>query len=204
MLRRISIAAGAFAAASLPLFASSLRVVVDPSATRVNFTVIDVLHTVRGTFKLKRGEIVFDPSDGKASGELVVDAASGDSGNGSRDSRMRKNVLEAAKYPEITFRLDRVDGRVNPEGESNVQLHGFFRIHGADHELMLPAKVRIGGEKLAATIDFVVPYVKWGMKSPSTLFLRVKDTVPIHIEAAGTIRKDPVGSGVSEARPPSR
>lgn len=160
---------------------------LDTNASKVNWTLGDVLHTVHGTFKLKRGDLWFDPATGKAGGILVVDATSGESGSGARDSRMHKNILESAKYPEITFVPDRVDGKVNAEGESDVQLHGVFTIHGGAHEMVMKAKSHIDHQNMTATIDFAVPYAKWGMKNPSTLFLRVNDYVDINIQAVGHI-----------------
>jgi polyisoprenoid-binding protein YceI len=159
---------------------------LNPSQTHVTWTLGDVLHTVHGTFRLTRGTIRFDPATGNASGELVVDATSGESGNGARDGRMHKHVLESAKYPDITFKPDRIDGNVNLDGDSQVQLHGSFGIHGAEHELSVPAKVHLARSHMDATIDFSVPFVKWGMKDPSTLFLKVKDTVDIEVRAAGS------------------
>ena len=47
---------------------------VDPARTSVSFTLGDVLHTVRGTFQLKRGALQLDSSAGKLTGEIVVDA----------------------------------------------------------------------------------------------------------------------------------
>ena len=41
---------------------------------------------------------------------------------------------------------------------------------------------------LDVTTHFSVPYVRWGMKNPSTLFLRVGDTVSIDVHAAGRIQ----------------
>ena len=61
----------------------------DPARTEIHFLLGDVLHKVNGSFQLKRGTIQFDASTGKAGGELVVDVISGDSGNASRDRRMR-------------------------------------------------------------------------------------------------------------------
>jgi polyisoprenoid-binding protein YceI len=155
----------------------------DPGQTVVRFTLEDVLHTVHGTFKLKRGTIRFDSTTGKASGELVVDATSGNSGSEGRDRRMHKNILESGRYPEISFVPDRIEGTVAPGGISHVQVHGIFRIHGADHELSLPVEAATGPDGMTAKIRFAVPYVSWGMKNPSTLFLRVSDTVAIDIEA---------------------
>lgn len=161
---------------------SQLRpLAIDPAQTKVEFTLDSLLHTVHGNFQLKRGTLSFDPQSGKAHGELVVDAASGESGSPARDKRMHASILESAKYPEITFRPDRVDGKVAPEGKSQVQLHGVFAIHGVEHEILLPAAVDAAAGQYHVSATFEVPYVKWGMKNPSTLLLRVNDKVEIAI-----------------------
>jgi len=162
-------------------------VAVDAAQTKVEFTLGSLLHTVHGEFRLKRGAMSFDPRTGKASGELVVDATSGDSGSPARDKRMHANILESAKYPEIVFRPDRVDGVVAPEGHSVVQVHGAFAIHGADHELTLPATVDAAAGVYKVTAIFEVPYIKWGMKNPSTFMLRVSDKVDITIHTVVAI-----------------
>lgn len=168
--------------AALP--AQTIRLDFDPAQTKVEYQVSSTLHTVHGTFQLKRGAIQFDPSTGKASGEMVVDASSGASGTAARDRKMHKEVLESARYPEIVFRPDRVDGKVAAEGASQVQLHGIFSIHGADHEITVPVDVKAAGGEYAATAHFEVPYIKWGMKNPSTFVLRVSDQVEITVETA--------------------
>ena len=154
---------------------------IDPARTKVEFTLGSLLHTVHGDFQLKRGTLSFDPQTGKASGEIVVDAASGESGSEGRDKRMHAAILEITKYPEITFRPGRVDGHVVSEGKSEVQLHGVFAIHGVEHEILLPVTVDAAGGQYNVIGIFEVPYVKWGMKNPSTLMLRVDDKVAITI-----------------------
>lgn len=160
---------------------------LDPAQTSVKFTVGDVLHTVRGTFHLKRGSLDFEPASGKVSGEIVVDAGSGDSGSGMRDRKMNKEVLESGRYPEIVFHPDRIDGTVASRGKSSVRVHGVFNIHGVDREITVPAEVEISADHWTATVHFTVPYQKWGMKNPSTLFLRVNDFVEIDLMAAGSV-----------------
>jgi polyisoprenoid-binding protein YceI len=159
---------------------------VDPAQSSVKFTLGDVLHTVHGTFKLKQGDMQVELG-GKVSGQIVVDAASGDSGSGMRDRKMNKEILESARYPEIAFRPDRIDGAVRSSGKSSVTIHGMFNIHGADRDITVPAQVEASGEQWTATVHFTVPYQKWGMKNPSTLFLRVSDTVEIDLVASGTV-----------------
>ena len=160
---------------------------LDPAQTSVKFTLHDVVHTVHGTFKLKTGLLEFDPSSGKLSGEVVVDARSGDSGSGMRDRKMHDEVLESEKYPEISFRPDRVEGTVTSEGNSAVKVHGMFRIHGVDREIDVPAEVQMSPGHWSATVHFTVPYAKWGMTNPSMLFLRVDNSVQIDFAAAGSI-----------------
>jgi polyisoprenoid-binding protein YceI len=169
-------------------FAQAERVQLDPALTRVNWTLGDILHTVRGTFKVKSAELWFDPATGQAGGRIVVDARSGESGSSARDGRMHKNILESDKYPDITLAPDHVDGTVNLQGDSNVKLHGAFTIHGGTHAVVMSVTSHIDRGKLTAAITFPVPYVQWGMKNPSTFFLRVKDTVQIEIQATGEIR----------------
>jgi polyisoprenoid-binding protein YceI len=102
-----------------PAMAQEAVLELDPAQTQVSFTLGDVFHTVRGTFKLKRGTVRFDPATSHASGLVVVDAASGDSGSHARDHKMHKDILESAKYPEITFAPERVQGQVPPQGDFN-------------------------------------------------------------------------------------
>jgi len=161
---------------------------VDPARTSVNFTLGDVLHTVRGTFQLKSGALHLDSSAGKLTGEIVVDAKSGASGSGMRDRKMHREVLESEKYPEVSFRPDRLEGQVAAAGKSSVKVHGMFGIHGVEREITVPAEVEMSVDHWTAHVHFTVPYEKWGMKNPSTLFLRVNDSVEIDLTTAGVVQ----------------
>ncbi|MFZ0277378.1 MAG: YceI family protein [Candidatus Sulfotelmatobacter sp.] len=165
---------------------------LDPQHTTINFTLGDALHTVHGTFRLKQGYLRLDRSlgdsaSGKLTGEIIVDAKSGESGSGMRDHKMHREVLESDRYPEIAFRPDRVDGTVAPQGKSSVRVHGIFTIHGSDHELTVPAEVEVFPDHWTATLHFAVPYANWGMKNPSTFFLRVSESVDIDLTTGGAM-----------------
>ena len=161
---------------------------LDPARTQIGFTLGDVLHTVRGIFKLRQGTISFNPATGQAGGLVVVDATSGDSGSHTRDHKMHKDVLQSEQYPEITFVPQQVQGQVLPAGDFKVQVSGIFTMHGENHPLTLLVQANATGEELTANVTFSVPYVNWGLKNPSTLFLRVNSTVDIAIQAVGHIR----------------
>ena len=174
---------------SLAASAQPIGLQCDPAQTTAKFTLGDVLHTVHGSFKVKRCQINFDPVSSKVNGEIVFDAASGNSGSAGRDRKMQKNVLESTRYPEITFRPDRVEGKVAPTGTSLVQVSGPFWIHGAAHEMTVPVQFDLEPQHWTAAAHFPVPYVKWGMKNPSVLFLRVGDTVNIDFQGAGGAKR---------------
>ena len=156
-----------------------------PSGATIDFTLGDILHTIHGSFKLKRGDVEYNLGTAAIRGALVADTTSGQSGNRSRDRKMHRDILESGRYPEIIFRPDRVEGKVAPAGPSTVQVHGVFSLHGADHELTMPVRVQVFQDHWIADTHFTVPYVKWGLKNPSTFVLRVSESVEIDVHATG-------------------
>ncbi len=160
---------------------------LDPANTEVAFTLTDPLHTVHGTFRLRNGTVRFNPSTGAAGGLVVVDATSGESGSGSRDRKMHKEVLESPKYSNITFTPVSFKGTLSPQGKSHLEVEGKLGLHGSEHPITLPFEVEGSGDPITAATHFVVPYVDWGLKNPSMLFLRVGPTVAIDIRAQGKL-----------------
>jgi polyisoprenoid-binding protein YceI len=161
----------------------------NPGQSRVHFTVDSTLHTVHGTFAVKSGTLNFDPETGKAGGEIIVSALSGESGNASRDKRMHNEILETAKYPDIIFHPTQVEGAVAPAGASDVKLHGVFSVHGANHDLTGLVHAELTGDHWHGSCKFDVPYVKWGIKDPSNFFLKVKPVVNVELEMSGDIHQ---------------
>jgi polyisoprenoid-binding protein YceI len=170
-----------------PLLAQGATVDFDPSRASITFSLGATLHTVHGTFKLKSGRVVFDPATGKAEGAIVVDAMSGDTGNESRDKNMHGEVLESAKFPEIVFIPSAVQGDakqiLSATGRMQAQLIGRMRIHGSEHPLAVTVTVDRSRSEPTVTARFTVPYVDWGLKNPSTAFLRVKSDVDVQVES---------------------
>jgi hypothetical protein len=161
---------------------------VDPARSTVHWSVESSLHTVHGTFHVKRGTLSVDPATGKASGEIVVDATSGESGNNGRDRKMHKEILESTQYSEVVFRPDRADGTVVAQGNSSLKLHGIFSLHGADHELSVPTQATLKEDQWKGMASFEVPYIEWGLKNPSNFILKVKPVVEVQLDLAGSVR----------------
>ena len=159
----------------------------DLAQTTANFSLSATLHSVHGSFRSKQCELHFDPAMGAISGEVVFDATSGNTANDGRDKKMHKDVLESDHYPEIAFRPDRVEGKIADGVSSNLTVHGMFRIHGAEHELSVPVEAKLAGDHWTAHTQFKIPYVAWGMKNPSKVFLRVSDTVEVEFQGEGKV-----------------
>jgi polyisoprenoid-binding protein YceI len=170
---------------------------LDPAKSEVDFTLGDVLHTVHGKFQLKSGVLRFDSSTGVASGELVVDATTGNSGSNARDKKMKKDILETQKFPDIVFAPQKVIGTVVANGGSQVQMQGIMTLHGEPHPMTLVVPVQVNGDSASALVQFDVPYVKWGLKNPSTLFLRVSEDVQIDVHAVGALKTQTASANAS-------
>jgi len=169
------------------LQAQEITLELDPANTRIEFTLAATLHTVHGTFTLKKGTIHFNPSNGSASGLVVVDATSGDSGNKGRDHKMHQEILESQSYPDITFTPTKLSGKVELQGDSTVQVDGICRLHGTDHPMTLTMPVQAKGNSLSTRTHIVIPYIAWGLKNPSTFILHVNDKVEVDITAVGRV-----------------
>jgi polyisoprenoid-binding protein YceI len=165
----------------------SVEIEFDASRCTVQFTLGAVLHTVHGSFKVKGGHVSFDPGSGQASGQIVVDVRSGETGDSGRDRQMHEAVLESNRFPEAAFSLDRVKGQFPSSGESQITLHGSLRLHGGEHEMTIPATVKEQNDLVTANARFTVPYVEWGMKDPSNLVLRVDKTVKVEVTFTGKV-----------------
>jgi polyisoprenoid-binding protein YceI len=201
---KIGVSSSTLAFLSVLLFATCPRatraqesvVRLDPTNSTINFTLGATMHTVHGTFKLKRGEIHVDAVTGKASGSIVIDATSGDSGDSSRDHKMHAEIIESAKYPEIVFSPSQLNAEpghtlresLEQRGTTQVRANGIFRLLGQDHDVTLDLNVQNDGNgHVEISGAFPIPYIKWGLKSPDTFILRVSDTVQLAIHASAQL-----------------
>lgn len=166
-----------------------LVLALDPAQSQMHWSLGSTVHTVHGTFALKKGSFQLEPGSGKASGQIVVDATSGNSGNDSRDKKMHKEVLDSAHYGEVVFRPDRVEGKVSDQGTCNVQVHGVFVLLGKEHELTVPVQAELAAEYWTGNAKFGVPFIDWGLKNPSNFLLKVDHVVEVELELKGSVHR---------------
>jgi len=169
--------------------AGDLLLEVEATQSKVRWTLNTTFHTVHGTFAVKKGMMRVDLPTGRATGEIIVDATSGNSGNDGRDRKMHKEVLESSRYTDIVFRPDRVEGKIARQGVSIVQVHGVFVVHGSAHEMTVPVQAELNADHWTATSKFNVPFIDWGLKNPSTFLLKVNHAVEIELELNGSLKE---------------
>jgi polyisoprenoid-binding protein YceI len=152
------------------------------------------LHSVALSIRLKgrsnSSAVRFDPTSGKIGGSIIVNATSGESGNGGRNRKMHREILESGKDPEIIFTPSQVKGTLDPKGPSKVEVSGQFSLHGLGHDVTLPIDIQPSGRQLQMATRITIPYIKWGLKNPSTFILRASDKVEIDIRAVGQLAND--------------
>jgi len=154
---------------------------LDPAKTAISYSLDGWPHHTQGTFKLKRGVIEIDPSTGKMTGTITVEAASGDSGHSIRDEEMKSSVLEVDRFPEISFAPRQVLSHGDSQKAFPVKVVGLMSLHGAQHALTIDALVERDGDNVTIHSKFLVPFVEWGLHDPSILVFKVAKSVDIDL-----------------------
>ncbi len=177
----------------------TLALHIDAEQTKVEWTIGVTLHKVHGTLKMNGGQLIADPKTGVAQGEIEIDTASLSTGDEKRDTKWKQDVLESGRYPAIIFHPVSVMGLKEGDGEQTVKAKGTVTLHGSDHPVELELHLQVSGKQATVTTHFVVPYVEWGLKNPSSGFTRYDKEVSVDITAKGTLEEK---SAVVEAPQP--
>ena len=163
--------------------------VVNPDTSEVKIALKTTHELVNGTFHVQSGSIEFDRSTPKMSGSMVVLAGSGKTGNGSRDKKMNKDILEVEQHATVSFEPKSYAGAIAPSGDSTIQVTGIFTLLGTSHKITIPILVHLEGTTATAKAHFVVPYIQWGLKDPSFLFWKADKDVAINLFLTGRLSK---------------
>jgi hypothetical protein len=160
---------------------------VNPDASEVRMTLNTTHEVVNGTFHIQSGSIEFDRSAPKMSGSVVVLAGSGKTGNGSRDKRMNKEILQVEQHATVSFEPKSYAGFIAPSGDSIIQVTGIFTLLGTPHEITIPMLVHLERATATAKAHLVVPYIQWGLKDPSFLVWKADKDVAIDLFLTGQL-----------------
>jgi polyisoprenoid-binding protein YceI len=123
---------------------------IDPSRSDIVFTVRHmVISKVRGRFGKWTATLLFDPENPiDAKVDVAIDAASIDTGDGSRDAYLRSaDFLNPQKYPTLAFNSTRVEAA----GRGKFRLHGELTIRDVTRPVVLQVE-RQGNTRFRAAV----------------------------------------------------
>ena len=119
------------------------------------------------------GEVAADPADLGASrvsltfeaGALKVLPEGEPAGDPPKvEEAMRgPKVLDAARFPSITFKTERVSGRESGSGVYDLELAGEIALHGVTRPITLPVHVEVSGDTLTASGKAVLRHDQFGI-----------------------------------------
>ena len=179
----------ALAVTLAPALAQHQTFAVNPDASEVKMTLKTTHELVNGAFHIQSGSVEFDRSAAEMSGSVVVLAGSGKTGNGSRDKKMNKEILQVDQHATVSFEPKSYSGVIAPSGDSTVQVTGIFTLLGTPHEIIIPMLVHLENPAATAKAHFVVPYILWGLKDPSFLFWKADKDVAIDLFLTGQLSR---------------
>jgi polyisoprenoid-binding protein YceI len=162
---------------------------VNPDTSEVKMTLNTTHEVVNGTFHVQSGSIEFDRNAPKMSGSVVVAAGSGKTGNGARDKRMNKEILQVEQHATVSFEPKSYTGAIAPSGDSTIQATGVFTLLGSPHEITIPIVVHLEGTTATAKAHLSVPYIQWGLKDPSLFIWKADKEVAIDLFLTGQLSK---------------
>jgi len=186
VLALLALASCGVAAASDPPRPSDsiLQFAVLPARSTVRFELQATGHVVHGTSQQVSGSVSFDPENlsHKPAVSFRVQSATLETGNKSRDKKMREAHLETGRFPSIAFRATRLDA-IAPtlrDGETQeIKVTGVLSLHGVDHPIELPVRAVRKGSELQVTGQTTLKMSDYGIPLPGFLFLKTKDEVKV-------------------------
>lgn len=182
---KTTLAAALTLALALPLAAAPRTYTIAADGkNNAAFVLNDALETVDGISKKITGTIVADPANvGASSVELSVDLAGLDTGNDLRDSHIRDEFVQTARFPRATFKSVAVavpPAAIAPNQPFELSITGDFTMHGTTRRITVPVRVvlipesditkssRGPGDWLHVTAKWPLALSDYGIKIPTS------------------------------------
>lgn len=143
------------------------------------------LHTVHGVAPLLSGTVDAEPA---ARGEwtirsrIVVPAGAMRTGNKSRNKKMREQVLETGRFPEIVFEARRVTAdlsRFPKDQHLTVEVTGDLTVHGKAVRVKLPVDVFVRPDHVLLQGSFPLAWKQFGLADPSFGLVKVREPLKV-------------------------
>jgi polyisoprenoid-binding protein YceI len=179
---------------------------INPTASRIDYTGSAPAHDWTGTSRRVRGRVRLDTADPAQTAVMVtVPAATFDSGNSTRDAKMRR-VLETERYPDVRFEAEaiRVEAWTRTEAgyAGRWRVAGPLRFHGRTHRVEADVRLRLGADSLTADVRFPVSLTRFEVDRPRLLFIPIADTIRIDARLRAAVEARTPPADTTAASPP--
>jgi len=191
LLSGVQASGGPFAAqAASP--AGAERFVIVPGASQVIYRVGETLiresnrfNVAVGTTGAVRGEVLVDRANPRASriGPITVDISQFQSDSARRDSAIRTQWLESARFPTAEFVPTQIDGlpaQYADGQEIPVRITGNLKVRDVTKPVTFAATVKLSGRHLSGTATTKILMTDFGFDPPAIFgILRAQNEVEI-------------------------
>jgi polyisoprenoid-binding protein YceI len=145
------------------------------------------------------GDIQADPLDiAGSSVSLTLDATSfkvSDRGEPPEDvpkiqqKMVGPDLLDVARFPSVTFRSTKVEGREVGKGVYELKITGEMMLHGIARATVVQTRVEVTGDALTATGSFVLRHTDFGLTPVSVAgVVKVKNEIAIDYKIQAAVR----------------
>ncbi|HVN28496.1 MAG TPA: YceI family protein [Candidatus Binataceae bacterium] len=170
---------------------------LDPEASEITAAVAEPVSSIRGDavgkFRLLSCDIYQDPKRRAEDPaniwvELVIDAASYNSGSSMRDGAVKTSILDVKDFPTISFKGGSAWTEVKQTSETSgsATLKGELMIHGAVRPFEVPVKVSLEHDRLIGAGEVSFNYTDFGIEQPSILGLKAGNVVKVTFHVVAT------------------
>ena len=152
---------------------------IDQSRSSIKYSASHPLHDWEAPSNKITGFILLDKqAHQNISVELEVPVESFDSQNSNRDSNML-DVVDVDRFPTAKFTLDKVTPTEYDGSDYNASwiVSGNLTFHGVTNPIEFTVSVQQSGSDLQATGDFMISLEAFGIKRPSLMLMKMKDSL---------------------------
>lgn len=174
-------------------------VVRNDGGSRVQFVSDAPLETITGVTSSVSGTVQADPANVASTRATVsMSVPSLRTGVDLRDEHLRgASWLDAARFPNASFELVRVDGTgaLAPNANQTVRIVGRLSLHGVTREVSTTARVRfmpwtaelgatpgVDGDVLRVQSSFTVRLTDFGVSVPTLVRLKVSNEIQVSVD----------------------
>jgi polyisoprenoid-binding protein YceI len=156
------------------------------------------LESINGTATGVSGTVTFDPADPAATrGKIIVEAVSLRVPNSMMEKSLQSDaLLDAAKYPDITFEVTAFDNVKTDGDKTTGDVTGTFTLHGVSNKITVPVKMtflkdklhdrfpKLQGDLLVVRASFTIKRSDYGINK-AKFEDKVSDEIELTLSLAG-------------------